>query len=181
MQLILRLRSSRRPSKLPLILPTHLNLIPRPLSSLPEPTSSSLTHTTPVTNRTILRSIILLSTTPTTNHTVRPFINMFFSFIMAFVTCIYFLAAGESEPPIGFGVVSAAPAFGKLGAGLQAEGFLFAFWTGGRWEARGGGYSEEFDGGNLEGEFLVAFPADVAGGFALDGDDSRCWVDRRTL
>lgn len=61
-QLILLLRPSpTNPPKLPFILPTHLNLIPRPLASLPETPNTLLPHHTPMTNTTILRSIVLLS------------------------------------------------------------------------------------------------------------------------
>lgn len=103
---------------LPLILPTHLDPISRPLPSLPEPTSSPLPHQTPMTNPTLLGSIILLPTTPSANHAISPLIDMLFAFVVAFITGVYFLAAGEAEPAIGFGVMATTPSLGELGAGL---------------------------------------------------------------
>jgi hypothetical protein len=54
---------------------------------------------------------------------------------------------------------------------LQTEDFFLPAGAGGGREVRGGD-AEEFDLGDEEGEFLVAFAADVGGRFAADGDDA---------
>jgi hypothetical protein len=68
--------------------------------------------------------------------------------------------------------MSTATAFRQLSARLETQGFFLAAWAGGRRKTVGGGDAKEFDRGELEGEFLVAFPAYVAGRFALDADDA---------
>jgi hypothetical protein len=68
--------------------------------------------------------------------------------------------------------MSTAATFRELCASLETESFFLSARPGGRREAVGRGDAEEFDLGDLEGEFLVAFPADVAGCFALDADDA---------
>lgn len=117
MQVILRLRASSNPSEFPLILPAHLDLIPCPLSSLPEPTNTLLPHQTPMANATILRPIILLSRAPAANHAVGPLIGMVLCFIVALIACIHFRAAAEAEPTVALGVMSAAASFWEFGAG----------------------------------------------------------------
>jgi len=57
--------------------------------------------------------------------------------------------------------MATASAFWELGSSLETEGLFLAAWTGGGWQAVGCGDAQEFDGGKLEGEFLVAFAADV--------------------
>ena len=117
MQVILLLGASSNPSEFPLILPAHLDLIPRTLSSLPEATDTLLPHQASMTDATILRSIILLSRAPSTNHAVGPLIGMVLCFIVAFIACIHFRAAAEAEPAVALGVMSAAASFGEFGAG----------------------------------------------------------------
>jgi hypothetical protein len=97
---------------------------------------------------------------------------MFFLIIMALVTRIHLLTAAEPKPSVTLWIVSTATAFRQLSAGLKTEGFFLAAWAGGGRETVWGGDAKEFDRGELEGELLMAFSADVAGRFALDADDA---------
>jgi hypothetical protein len=65
--------------------------------------------------------------------------------------------------------VTTASSFREFGAGDESEDFFAFSWARGVGEVAGLGDTEEFYRGDFEGKFLVAFPADVRGGFALDG------------
>lgn len=91
---------------------------------------------------------------------------------MAFIARVNFLTTREAEPAVRFGVMAAATALWEFGAGREAEGFFLALAT--RRERKGGGGdAEEFDGGDGEGEFGVAFATDV--GYCVSSDGCDAW------
>jgi hypothetical protein len=51
---------------------------------------------------------------------------MLLAFVVAFVTGVDFLAATKAEPSVTLGVVTAAAAFWKLGAGRQTKCLFFS-------------------------------------------------------
>jgi len=115
-QLILVFLSHRSPSNspvLPLILPTHLDPIPRPLSPFPEP-RSPLSYQARMTDTTILRAVILFPRAKPTNHAISMLVWMLLCLIMAPVTRIHLRATGEPEPAIGLRIVLAAATSGQL-------------------------------------------------------------------
>jgi len=116
LRLRLRRNTTSRPPKLSLVLPTHLDFIPRPLPTFPKPSRPFLTHHAPMTDPTILGPVVLLPTTPPTDHSIGPLVGMFLSLIMAFVTSIDFQTATEAKPSVALGIVTAAASFGELGA-----------------------------------------------------------------
>jgi hypothetical protein len=157
-----RLRCTTRPSKLPLVLPTHLHSISRPLATLPEAPSSFPTHQTAMTNPTILGTVVLLSGTVTTNHAVGPFVMMLLSFIVTFVARVDFLATAESKPSIRLCIVTTTSSLGKLGASYETKCFFLAARLGcGREMCKCD--SQEFDIGDLKRELGVTLTTDIRG------------------
>jgi len=110
---------SARSSVLPLVFPTHLDLISRSLSTLPESSTSLLPNEYTVTKTTIFWSVVTLSAAPSTYHTIGPLVWMILLIVMTFITSIYFLATAESKPPVTLRVVTTATSLGKFGAGCQ--------------------------------------------------------------
>jgi hypothetical protein len=96
---------------------------------------------------------------------------MFFCLVVALVAGVDLLAAAESEPAVGFPVVSTETVFGKRRAWHETEGF-FLFAREDVVRGSSGGDLEELYRGDGEGEFLVAFATDVGRGLAADGDYS---------
>ena len=125
---LVRLRSTSWPSVsvFPLVLPRHLDSIPRSLPTFPEPPTTFLTHQAAMTDCAVFRPIVLLSTTVTTYHAVRPFVVVVFSVVVALVARVDLLATAESEPPIGFCIVTTAAALWQLGAGHESQRLLLA-------------------------------------------------------
>ncbi len=83
-----------------------------------------------MTERTILRAIVLLSTTPSTDHPIGPLIRMILAIIMALITSVYFLTAAEAEPAVALGVMSTSSTLRKLSAWLKTESLFLAAGTG---------------------------------------------------
>jgi len=142
------------PLKLPRILPTHPNPIPRPLPPLPKP-MTLLPHQPRMTKPTILRSIIPFSRTKSTNHSIGVFIRMLFGFIVASITCEDFLTTAESEPSVGFLIMFAYSPRGKFLSCYQTQSFLFTARTA-AWLVVCTGNPKKFHFRNFEDEFLVA-------------------------
>jgi len=165
-----RLRCTARPSELPLILPAHLDAIPRALTSLPEP-PSALAHQHVVADCAVLRPVVALPGAPSADHAVRPLVRVLLAIIMALITSVHLLAAAEAEPAVALGVVAAPPALGEFGAGSQAQRLLLTARAAGRWQPVEGGDAQEFELRDGECELLVAFTAHVSGRLAADGDD----------
>lgn len=172
-----RLRTAPNTAMFPLILPTHPDSIPRPLTALPEPTYPPLAHQALMARRAVLRTVVLLARAPPTDHALGPLVDMLLSLVMALVARVHLLAAREAEPAVRLGVVAAAAALGELGAGHEAQGFFCAA-PPGRECCRAGGDAQELDAGDGEGEFLVALAADVGDRLAAHGDDAGCGVGR---
>jgi len=115
-----------RSPELPLVFSGHLHSVTRPLSSFPEPASSSLPTHHPVTDSTVFRPVVLLSTAPPADHPVRPLVWMLLFFIVAFIARIYFLTTAESKPSVALRVMATATSFGEFGAGLETECLFLA-------------------------------------------------------
>jgi len=101
------------------------------------------------------------------------FVGVFFPRVVAAVAGVDLAAAAEAEPAVGFGIVLALAAVGQFGAGGDAQVLLLALGREGPVDAAVvAGDAEEFELGQLEGQFVVAFAADAEGGFAAHGGDA---------
>ena len=109
------------------ILPRHLALIPRSLTTFPEPASGFL-YKTRTTDAALFRPIVLLPRAITADHPVSMLIRMVACGVMAFVACKDFRAAAETEPAVAFAVVLTAAAPGEFFSCDYAERFLWLCW-----------------------------------------------------
>ena len=108
------LHRSSGSSVLPLVFPAHFDFIPRPLSTLPEPPSTSLPNKHTMAETAILRSVVSFPTAPPTNHAISPFIRMVLFIVMALIARVHLLATAEAKPSIALHVVATAASLWKF-------------------------------------------------------------------
>ena len=113
---------------LPRILPTHADLIPGPLTALPE-TGTLPTHDAFPAEPAILWPVWLFPAAPAAYHAVAVLIRVLLLLVVAFVAWVHLIAATKSEPPVGLGIVFAAAAVWELCPRYEAERLALPPWS----------------------------------------------------
>lgn len=107
-------------AELPLILPTHPGLIPRPLAALPEP-STLPPNNAPAAKRARLDGVVLLAATISTDHPVGPLLRVFLGGVVALVARVNFATTRESKPPVRTSIVRTRAFLGERLPYVQPE------------------------------------------------------------